>query len=153
MSWSAGDAAMNNLFSYALHAGGPELEDLPPFARRVFEAFDEGEYEHPGESAEFHGEARTSLWLKALMNGSTEAPALLGKEASTRRVRATAAAIARRALIHSETTALPLGPVRQYWAAGALTEKDKEIARAETWAMEIGATAFRNIARRFGGAA
>jgi len=183
----AGDAAMNNLFSYALHSGDPELVDLPPFARRVFEAFDEGEYEHLGEASEFQGEARTSLWLQALMSGSAEAPALLGKEASTRRVRATASVIARRALngevspivaarelsalrsrigvpdddtdfrtcdvIHAETIALPLGPVRQYWAAGALAEKDNEIARAEGWALEVGETAFRNIARRFGGAA
>lgn len=184
MSWSAGDTAMNNLFSYALHAGDPEIEDLPPFARHVFEAFDEGEYEHVGEPPEYQGEARTTLLLDAVMSGVTGVPASLSQEASSRRVRATAAVLARRALnrevsaivvarelaalrhrvgvadddsdflvcvaIDSETDELPLGPVREYWAADALAKKDKEIAEAEVWAMGVGEAAFRNIARRFG---
>jgi len=187
MPWSAGGTAMNNLFSYALHAGHPGVEDLPLFARRVFESFDEGEYEHLGEPSEFQGASRTALLLEIVMSGGTGVPASLSDEAVTRRVRATAAVLARRALnrevsaivaarelaalrhrvgvrdddsdflvcvaIDSETDALPLGPVRQYWAADALAKKDEEIAEAEVWATEVGEAAFQNIARRFGGAA
>jgi hypothetical protein len=187
MPWSAEDTAMNNLCSYALHGGDPDVKGLPVFARRVFESFDEGEYEHLGEPPEFQGEGRTRLLLETVMIGDTGVPASLSEEAITRRVRATVAALARRALnrevstivaarelaalrhrvgvgegdsdflvcvaIDSETDALPLGPVRQYWAADALARKDQEIAEAEVWAMEVGEAAFRNILRRFGGAA
>jgi hypothetical protein len=187
MPWSAGDTAMNNLFSYTLHAGDPDVEDLPVFARRVFESFDEGEYRHLGEPDEFQGEGRTRLLLETVISGCTVVAASLSDEAIIRRVRATAAVLARRALnremsaiaaarelaalrhrvaagdddsdflvcvaIDSETDALPLGPVRQYWAADALAKKDADIAEAEVWAMEVGEAAFHNIARRFGGAA
>src|SRR5687768_907763 len=77
LPWSAGDAAMNHLFSYSIHSGDSEVEHLPPFARRVFEAFDEGEYEHLGEPPEFQGEARTALLLEFLMSGGNGVPASL----------------------------------------------------------------------------
>jgi hypothetical protein len=65
VSWEVGDAAMNNLFSaaYVNHNFG-----LPDFARRVFEAFDEGEYIHKGEPAELDGEARTRSMLTTILS-------------------------------------------------------------------------------------
>jgi hypothetical protein len=186
MPWSAGDAAMNSLFSYALHSGDADVEALPVFAWCVFDSFDEGEYEHLGEPPEFQGERRSRLLLEMVMSGATEVPAALSDEAVTTRVRATAALLARRAFnrevsaivaarelanlrhrvgvdrddsdflvcvaIDSETDALPIGSVRQYWAPDALAKKDEEIAEAEVWAMKVGEAAFQNIARRFGGA-
>jgi hypothetical protein len=98
MPRSAGDAAMNNLFSYGLQARDPDVEDLPLFARRVFESFDEGEYEHFGESAEWQGDGRIRLLLQAVLISGTVVPASLSGEAITKRVRTTAAVLARRAL-------------------------------------------------------
>ena len=98
LSWNTGDRVMNNLYAYALHSNDPDVEDSPPFARRVFEALDEGEYEHLGEGPEFQGEARTTLLLVALLTGDGEVPGSLTERARVKRVRGTAASIARRAL-------------------------------------------------------
>lgn len=56
-------------------------------------------------------------------------------------------------LIDSECDGLPIGSVRQYWSAEALTRKEPEVARAERWAMDTGADAFRNVLSRFAPAA
>ncbi len=60
LSYTIGDAAMNELFGYAYPGGGPELSRL---AWQVYEAFDEGEYLHAGEPAEQQGEVKTRLLL------------------------------------------------------------------------------------------
>ncbi|MGN6546493.1 MAG: hypothetical protein ACTHK7_15670 [Aureliella sp.] len=63
-SWDFGDVVMNNLYSCA-YAHSDLC--LPEFARRVFEAFDEGEYIHLGESADRDGEPRTRALLTDLL--------------------------------------------------------------------------------------
>ena len=60
LSYTMGDAAMTELFSYATRGGSPEL---PRFAWQVFEAFDEGEYLHAGEPVDQQGEAKTRMLL------------------------------------------------------------------------------------------
>ena len=52
-------------------------------------------------------------------------------------------------VIDSECEGLPIGSVRQYWSAEALTRKKPEVAHAERWAMDTGAEAFRNVVARF----
>jgi len=56
-------------------------------------------------------------------------------------------------LIASECDGLPIGPVRPYWSAEALTRKEPEVAHADRWAMDTGAEAFRNVFSRFAPAA
>lgn len=53
--------------------------------------------------------------------------------------------------IYSDTDALPLGDVRQYWQPQALDRLQPEIERKEQWAREYGRTACENLAKRFGG--
>ena len=59
-SYAFGDRAMNHLFIFAYGSAGP---GLPAFAWKVYGAFDEGEYDRPGEAAESQGEARTKALL------------------------------------------------------------------------------------------
>jgi hypothetical protein len=54
--------------------------------------------------------------------------------------------------IESETDALPVGAERANWSIRGLTQKQPELSDAEAWAMEAGAEACRNLARRFGAA-
>jgi hypothetical protein len=61
-SWEFGDDAMNRLFTFAYLTTD---HGLSPFARAVFEAFDEGEYVRE-EGPE--GEARTKLMLDQLIH-------------------------------------------------------------------------------------
>ncbi|HKE87223.1 MAG TPA: hypothetical protein VKB50_25875 [Vicinamibacterales bacterium] len=56
-------------------------------------------------------------------------------------------------LIDSECDGLPVGTVRQYWSADALTRREPEVAHAERWAMDTGGDAFRNVVARFAPAA
>ncbi|MGA2222690.1 MAG: hypothetical protein ABSH21_13110 [Verrucomicrobiia bacterium] len=59
-SWSYCDAAMNRLFAYAY----PVTDTgLPEFAWKVYIAFDEGEYFHPGDPKDFDPESRTKALL------------------------------------------------------------------------------------------
>jgi hypothetical protein len=60
-SWEFGDAAMNQLFTFAYVT--TEL-GLSPFARAVFGAFDEGEYVREEEP---QGEALTRLMIDSLI--------------------------------------------------------------------------------------
>lgn len=57
--------------------------------------------------------------------------------------------IMRLTAIHSETDALPLGEVRQYWHQWALDRVQPEIERKEQWAREFGRAACENLAKRF----
>lgn len=63
LSYTTCDTAMNELFRYATSGGGPELSRL---AWRVFEAFDQGEYDHAGEPAEEQGEVKTRKLLSGI---------------------------------------------------------------------------------------
>ena len=54
--------------------------------------------------------------------------------------------------IDSECDGLPIGLVRQHWSPGALIRNEPELTRAERWAMDTGAFAFRNVVARFVGA-
>ena len=63
LSYTAGGAAMNELFGYATTGGGPELSQL---AWQVFGAFDEGEYLHAGEPVEQQGEVKTRKLLAGI---------------------------------------------------------------------------------------
>ena len=67
-SWEFGDRVMNNIYSSTyVHS---DL-CLPPFAWKVFEAFDEGEYVHRGVLPEMDGEPRTrTLLLEVLAQRS-----------------------------------------------------------------------------------
>jgi hypothetical protein len=72
LSYTTGDALMNELFGYATSGGGPELSQL---AWQVFGAFDEGEYLHAGEPVEQQGEVRTRMLLAGiaeLLNGRVD---------------------------------------------------------------------------------
>jgi hypothetical protein len=60
ISYTSGDAAMNELLGYATAGGGPELSRL---AWQVFEAFDQAEYLQLGEPVEEQGEAKTRILL------------------------------------------------------------------------------------------
>ena len=51
--------------------------------------------------------------------------------------------------IDSETDALPLGEVRQYWSAEALAKLEPEIQSAEAWAARGGSEACRSLIARF----
>jgi hypothetical protein len=51
--------------------------------------------------------------------------------------------------IDSETEALPLGPVREYWHCSALEKLQPEIERAEAWARKFGHSAAERLAIRF----
>lgn len=51
--------------------------------------------------------------------------------------------------IDSETDALPIGDVRQYWDEGALRQLAPEIQNAERWAREVGSPACVVLIRRF----
>jgi hypothetical protein len=59
-SYTVGDAAMNNLFAFAYAISRTGLPDI---ALQVYEAFDEGEYDHVGEREELQGEGRTKTLL------------------------------------------------------------------------------------------
>jgi hypothetical protein len=52
-------------------------------------------------------------------------------------------------LIASETDRLPLGQVRQFWAAEALKRLEPEIEHAEIWAREFGLDTCRSIVSRY----
>jgi hypothetical protein len=52
-------------------------------------------------------------------------------------------------LIDSEADGLPIGPVRQYWAAEVLAAKDDEIRSHEGWALRTGESSFRNVIAQF----
>jgi hypothetical protein len=47
VDFEGGDRAMNNLYSYSYH---DEDRGMPEFARDIFDAFDQGEYYHSGDS-------------------------------------------------------------------------------------------------------
>ena len=51
--------------------------------------------------------------------------------------------------IDSETDALPLGEVRQYWDQTALERLEPEIREAERWANEVGRSACISLIQRF----
>jgi hypothetical protein len=62
-SYEFGDMAMNQLFGFAY----PETDlGLTEFAWQVFDAFDEGEYNHTVESLELQGEPRTRELLSRI---------------------------------------------------------------------------------------
>jgi len=66
LSYNDADAAMNALFGSAY---GPAV--APEFSRLAWqghEAFDEGEYLHPGEPVEEQGEVKTRCSWLALLN-------------------------------------------------------------------------------------
>lgn len=48
-------------------------------------------------------------------------------------------------LIDSACEGLPTGSVRQYWAPDALAQRQADVERAETWAIEVGRMAFKNV--------
>lgn len=52
-------------------------------------------------------------------------------------------------VIDSETDALPIGMVRQYWANDALEKFATEIIEAELWAKKLGGDACESLVRRF----
>lgn len=52
-------------------------------------------------------------------------------------------------LIDSECDGLPIGPVKHYWSADALTRKTPDVANAEAWAMKTGREAFQHVVERF----
>ena len=58
------DAAMNNLFAWATAVTG---SDLPEFARKVFTAFDAGEFVRPGAPEDQQGEALTRTLLSGCL--------------------------------------------------------------------------------------
>jgi hypothetical protein len=62
-SFEVADTIMNNLFAfaYAVQGGG-----LPKLAWGVYQAFDEGEYEHAGDPPELQGAARTRRLLAGM---------------------------------------------------------------------------------------
>lgn len=64
ISWKDGDAAMNGLFSWAYD---PDDVGLPPFSWAVYQAFDEGEYIHPGEPLDTDSTLRTAPMLLAAL--------------------------------------------------------------------------------------
>jgi hypothetical protein len=51
--------------------------------------------------------------------------------------------------IDSETDALPLGEVRQYWDQAALERLEPDIREAERWAREAGRSACISLIQRF----
>jgi hypothetical protein len=53
LSFNDADGAMTELYSYSYF---DENGDMPPFAWEVFEAFDEGEYYHHGDSRDWDPE-------------------------------------------------------------------------------------------------
>ena len=53
--------------------------------------------------------------------------------------------------IDSETDALPIGSVRELWAADALRAKDIEIQRAEEFYRDVARDACRKLVKRFEG--
>ncbi len=55
LGFGAADAAINNLYCYALRP--PELEP-GPYMLSIYRAFDDGEYAHPGDSPSISSEAR-----------------------------------------------------------------------------------------------
>jgi hypothetical protein len=52
--------------------------------------------------------------------------------------------------IDSETDALPMRDVRQYWAPEALAKLQPEIERAEEWARDTGRPSCQKLIDRFG---
>lgn len=54
-------------------------------------------------------------------------------------------------IIESETDSLPIGEIRQYWGADALTKLEPEISDAEIWAASEGTAACRSLIKRFAG--
>jgi len=62
-SWQFGDVAMNALYTYAYVLSDTCLSD---HAMGMYEAFDEGEYRHPGDPKDFDGELRTHELLHGL---------------------------------------------------------------------------------------
>lgn len=52
-------------------------------------------------------------------------------------------------VIDSETDALPIGMVRQFWSQHALENLATEIVEAELWAKELGGLACESLVRRF----
>ena len=85
---------MNSLFPFLISGEG----SLAEVAWRVYEAFDSGEYEHPGEPPEFQGEARTRALLDWALTGREEYLGRFREEATAERTRAAAIEIAQRAL-------------------------------------------------------
>ncbi|RXT24914.1 MULTISPECIES: DUF2489 domain-containing protein [unclassified Bosea (in: a-proteobacteria)] len=51
--------------------------------------------------------------------------------------------------IDSETDAMPLGSVREYWQSDALEKLRPEIAKAEAWAHNFGSPSAERLAARF----
>ncbi|MDR3480628.1 MAG: DUF2489 domain-containing protein [Burkholderiaceae bacterium] len=51
--------------------------------------------------------------------------------------------------IDSETDALPIGAVRQYWSIDALAKLDREIEKAEAWAKQFGINSCESLVQRF----
>lgn len=51
--------------------------------------------------------------------------------------------------IDSETDALPIGAVRQYWSKEALEKLESECKDAEVWARKFGTEACESLIRRF----
>jgi hypothetical protein len=63
-TWEFGNSVMRSLFEFAvLEPGGEKLGD---YAFDVFNAFDQGEYPHPGEPEELQGEVKTRDLLAAM---------------------------------------------------------------------------------------
>ena len=52
--------------------------------------------------------------------------------------------------LDSESDALPVGPVRQYWSVSALEEEDAKIAAFEENARRVACLAARRLAERYG---
>ena len=65
LDFEAGDRAMNNLYSFSYHG---EDRGMPEFAWDIFNAFDQGEYYHSGDSREIDpAEAYTKPMLRAML--------------------------------------------------------------------------------------
>jgi len=63
-TWEFGDSVMNNLTAFAwVQPGGSGLSD---YTYKVFNAFDQGHYPHPGEPEALQGEVKTRDLLAAM---------------------------------------------------------------------------------------
>ena len=64
-TWEFADSVMNSLTAFAwTHPGGRGLSD---YTLKVYHAFDQGEYSHPGEPEELQGEVKTRHLLATMI--------------------------------------------------------------------------------------